>query len=499
MDNRKSFLKWILTIVVLAGVFAIAFFIPREPMTAEGSAKGPTPTPSPTPRTVAVYAEYTGDDVVIGNEFNEAKLYVTAVYEDGNEERVFDYRISNKVVKKVGENKFGVYYHGRTAEFFVWGKEELAVTEIFADYKGGDVIVSNSINKKDIEVTAFYNWPEKDPVKLKDAAYSISPSVITKPGNNVITITYEGLKTTIEIYGVAKEVVDAECEYIGKEAIVGSKLTLKDFQLKATYNDNSTGLIEKFQILNPKIVDEGENIITITWQDFVFDIPVQGTPKNSLSEAFRDLPDMDGYSTAIILNLSNAESGKSVDCLKVKPEDIKEAIDRVVVTTKYIGYELTYTDPEAYTEFPILTRVIRPEDYDPEKFAVYYTPNRKTIMAKLNGEYLDDEKTQYAFYMYEPGTYAMLEEISSKLVTSINFEKLYYTMKPDRNLSLEPVVMPLSAADRTVTYWSSDDYVCTVSETGKVYSVGPGECEIWVEANDGSGVYTVVYITVKEK
>ncbi len=499
MNNKKSIFKWISMMILLAGVFVICLFIPGEPMATEGSAKGPTQKPTPTPRTMGIYAEYTGDDVVIGNEFNEAKLIVTAEFEDGSQERVYDYRISNKVVKKVGENKFGVYYHGRTAEFIIFGKEELAVTEIVAEYKGGDVIVSNSVNKKDIEVTAFYNWPEKGPVTLKDAAYSISPSVITKAGRNVITITYEGLKTSIEVYGVTKEVESAECEYIGKEAIVGSRLTLKDFQLKVTYNDKTTGLIEKFQILNPKIVDEGENIITVTWQDYVFDIPVQGTPKNALSEAFRDLPDMEGYSTAIILNLSNAESGKSVDCLKVEPEDIKEAIDRVVITTKYIGYELTYTDPEAYTEFPILTRVIRPEDYDPDKFAVYYTPNRKTIMAKLNGEYLDDEKTQYAFYMYEPGTYAMLEEISSKLVTSINFEKRYYTMKPDRNLSLEPVVMPLSAADKTVTYWSSDEYVCTVSDTGKVYSVGPGECEIWVEANDGSGVYDVIYITVKEK
>lgn len=498
MDILKKF-KWIYAILG-AALVVLLFLIPKEPYEASGagSAPGPTPTNTPTPITVQIIAEYTGDDVVINTEINTAKLIVTAIYKDGGEERVYDYRLSNTMIRKVGENKIGVYYHGKSAEVIIFGKEELAVTYITADYVGEDVIVSNDVKKKDIVVTAYYNWPEKEPVVLKEANFSISPSKITKPGRNQINVTYERFRATVEVFGIEKEVVDAECHYIGKEAIVGSKLTNEDFQVVVKYNDDSTEKVDKFRILNPKIMGEGENIITVTWKDYIFDVPVNGVPKNVLAEAFKDV-DLQGASTALIFVVSHADYAKSVICSPIDQKDLKEAVDHVVVTTKYIGYELTYTHPEAYLEFPILTRVIRPEDYDPDKFAVYYTPNRKTIMAKCNGEYLDEERTQYAFYTYRPGTYALVEEISSKLVTSINLEKQYVTMKMDRNYSIEPIVMPLSAANRDVTYWSSDEYVCTVSENGKVTSVGPGECEIWIEAADGSGIYNILYITVKEK
>ena len=458
----------------------------------------PTATPTPTPRCKELIVEWHGDEVVVGNTFNTNDLHVYGIFTDDSMKRVYDYTLSTEEITKVGDNSIIVRYQGKVQRVIIPGKEELKVVELIAEYKGKGVIVTNEINKDDIEVYAFYNWPEKDPLKLKSSAFSITPSKVTKMGENTITVKYGDVTPTIEVEGLEKEVKDVECTYLGKGALVGTRLTREDFQVKVTYNDGSYAVQDKFSIVNPRIMDEGDNVITVTWQNYMFDVTVPGIAKDRLADAFEGIGDYDA-STVIVMIVSNDKRVKTISVDPVDQKYLTEAVDRVVVTTKFIGFDVNYKDPEVILEFPILTRVTRPDDYDPEKFGVYYTPNRKTIMARVNGEYIDDEQKQYAFYMWEPGTYAILEEISSKLVTSISVLENYITMKKDRTYSLEPVVRPLSAENQKLTYWSSDESVATVSDTGKVTSVGAGRCEIWIESTDGSGIYTIVTVNVKEK
>ena len=90
----------------------------------------------------------------------------------------------------------------------------------------------------------------------------------------------------------------------------------------------------------------------------------------------------------------------------------------------------------------------------------------------------------------------LVREVSNLLVTEIIVET-ELEMKVNRSFSLNPVVFPLNADNRSVTYRSTDEDVATVSDNGKIRTYSEGECEIWIEAEDDSGVYVVVNVVVK--
>ena len=117
-------------------------------------------------------------------------------------------------------------------------------------------------------------------------------------------------------------------------------------------------------------------------------------------------------------------------------------------------------------------------------------------MAKVIGDFLDEEKTEYEFVVYEPGMYIMVNEVTERLVTDIIVET-DLELKVNRSYALNPVVFPLTAENRDVTYYSTDEDVATVSPNGKIRTRGEGTCEIWIEAEDESGVFVVVTVKVK--
>ena len=504
MDRIKKIISTAAVFICIAAFAWILFNdTPKAPIeTYAGLTRTPTPTPTdtptPTPRVTEIVAEWQGDPVPIGTEINTSKLFVYAIYTDGSSKRVFDYDLLTKEVSKIGENRVYVRYQGRSAYVIIEGREQLKVKSLEATYTGGGVIVGNEIKKDDITVYAVYNWEEKEPLLLKSTTFAISPATVTKQGDNKITVTYGDVRTTVIVEGLERVAVPATCEYKGKGVFVGSRVTISDFAFKVKYNDGKEEALEKFTIVNPRIMGEGENIVTVMWQDFSFDVSVPGIPKEDLAGKFAGIPDYD-TTTMLVMVVSHDQRVKTLSASLLDRDKIKEAVEKVVVCGKYVGFEVSYTDPEAILEFPILARVTRPDDYDADKFGVYWTPNRKTIMARINGEYIDDEKKYYAFYIYEPGSYAILEEISSKLVTSINLPENSIVMKRDRNYSIETDIRPLSAENKALRYWSTDDTIAAVTENGKVYSMEAGECDIYVEATDGSGVYAVLHVTVKEK
>ena len=117
-------------------------------------------------------------------------------------------------------------------------------------------------------------------------------------------------------------------------------------------------------------------------------------------------------------------------------------------------------------------------------------------MAKLDGEFLDEQRTVYQFIVYNPGTYVLIHEVSNLLVTEIEVEEDMF-VRAGRNYSLTPVVIPSNAENKKISYWSSDESIATVSENGKIRTYEEGTCEIWIEAQDGSGVKAIITLHVK--
>lgn len=446
----------------------------------------------------SIMAVYVGEEVYVGADIPLGKIEVTAYYNDYSDAVVKDFTLSTSKVLKEGDNVISVTYAGKTDYIHVYGKAPLAVESIEAYYTGEPVIVGNSLNKSDFEVYVTYN-DGSEPKQVTN--FNLSPSIVELEGDNEITVSYGGVSTIVYgVYGEERLITDMRAKYVGPGVIVGKKVKKDEIEVIVTYNDGSEEATDAFEIYGEEILFEGDNYVFVYCESFDTEVVVFGVRgfaanyDNPISESF-DSPDL-SYQTEVTLGMNIGLEKEKFLLREVDSELLEYVVQRVVQTEDYLGFELVYDDDEMVTQFPMAMKVTVPDDFNSEKFGVYYTPNRSTIMLKVNGDFVDDDKTEYEFVVYEPGVYILVNEVSNRLVTEIIVEK-ELKLKENRSFSLNPVVFPLNAVDRTVSYRSTDEDVATVSSNGKIRTHSEGTCEIWIEAEDGSGVYTIVEVIVK--
>ena len=424
-----------------------------------------------------ITANYTGEELYIGSSIPAGKVDVYAYFSDGSFEKVRNFTLAEKKVTRAGLNTITVVYEGKTAEIYVYGKEPLAVEEIMAYYIGKPVIAGNDISKNDIEVQALYNDGTIKQIKN----FNISPSVAEQEGENEITVTYGNMETVITVYAEARYITEMRARYIGPGVIVGKRVPKEEIEVIVTYNDGSDEAIDSYEMYGDEILFEGENMVLVYCDAFMEEIIVPGVIgfaadyDNAISNYFTS-PDY-SYYTEVTLGVAPGLEPDKFMLRKADDEMVEYVVQRVVFTDRFIGFDLFYDDDEMVLNFPMAMKVTVPGDFDPEKFGVYYTPNKSTIMAKVDGEFLDEEQTEYEFIVYEPGTYILVNEVSNRLVEEIVVQT-EVELKENRSFSLNPVVFPLSAENRNVTYWSSDEDVATVSKNGKIRTHSEGTCEI---------------------
>ncbi len=463
----------------------------------------PTPTPTEEPVCTRLSVSSSGAELVVGDEVSKQDLNVRGVFYNGtvySSQNVTDYDILDPTIYEVGDNEIVVEYQGITASVKVKGKEPLEVVSITARYKGSSIIVSNAINKNDVEVKAHYNWTDKAPEVITN--FRLEPAIVENVGKNVIYVYYGNLDPVkIEVTGKEKTITKVEVTYLGGPVYVGNCVDESDIEVLVTYNDGSQDTVDNFQLTGDMINSVGSNRILVTYKGNTKVIDVIGIERPSA--IWNDIPGGWGssdVSTFVTLLVSRKKQAQSIIVSYVPWEEIDACVNRVFYTSNYLGFEITYEDPDAVMEFPVPCRVRVPEDFDPDNFAIYYSPNKETIMARINGEFLNDRKEFYVFNLEEaPGTYIMMDIADGKLVSSINIKEKDVKLRTNRNYSIEAVVLPDTAGNKELSYYSTDPNVATVSDKGKVKTLEPGECDIYVEAMDGSGVYEVIHITVTKK
>ena len=444
----------------------------------------------------SISATYTGDELFIGATIPVGKIDVYGYYSDGTYEKIRNFTLSTPTVLKAGVNIVSVIYEGKVEYIYVYGKAPLEVEEIFAYYVGNPVIAGSSVSKNDIQVEALYNDGTVKPIKN----FNISPSVAELEGENDIVVSYGDISTVIQVYAEPRYVTDMRARYIGPGVIIGKSVKKEEIEVIVTYNDGSDEAIDDYEIIGGEILYEGENIVIVYYDAFMTDISVRGVQgfaanyDNAISNYFTS-PDHYFY-TEVTLGM-NVGLEPDMFMLRTADEDMVEyVVQRVVPTNEFVGFELFYDDDEMVCQFPMAMKVTVPSGFDPEKFGVYYTPNQSTIMAKVDGEFTDETQEEYEFIVYEPGVYILVHEVSNRLVTDIIVET-EIKLRENRSYALNPVVFPLSAENRDVSYWSTDEDVATVSPNGKIRTHSEGTCEIWIEAEDGSGVNVIVTVEVK--
>jgi len=449
----------------------------------------------------SISASYTGEELYVGSTIPLGKIEVYAMYDDYSEELVKDFTLSTTKVLKEGDNIITVTYQGKKDSIHIYGKAPLAVEEIYGTYDDGGkpVIEGNPINKSNFEVYAVYN-DGSEPKKVTN--FTISPAIAEREGENKITISYGGCSCVEYVYAEERYITEMRATYKGPGCIVGKKVNRDDIEVIVTYNDGSEEATDEFETYGEKILFEGENYVLVYCEAFDAEIIVYGVRgfaanyDNAVSKQFTGGAD-NSCQTEVTLGMNIGLERNKFTLQEADSEMVEYMVHRVMKTDEYVGFEVVYDDDEMVTQFPMAMKVTLPEGFEQEKFGVYYTPNKSTIMAKVDGSFLENSENEYEFVVYEPGAYILVHEVSSRLVTEIIVDT-ELSLRENRSYSLNPVVFPIDAENKKVTYYSTDEDVATVSENGKIRTHSVGTCEIWIEAEDDSGVYVVVEVEVKK-
>jgi uncharacterized protein YjdB len=88
--------------------------------------------------------------------------------------------------------------------------------------------------------------------------------------------------------------------------------------------------------------------------------------------------------------------------------------------------------------------------------------------------------------------------IPKVLVSSISLNKTSLSLGTGKSETLTATVLPDNAADKTVSWTSSNTSIATVDDNGKVTAVATGTATITCSANDVSGVKTTCSVTVAD-
>ena len=114
---------------------------------------------------------------------------------------------------------------------------------------------------------------------------------------------------------------------------------------------------------------------------------------SSESSAVTAIPSYLKKSAVYVKSLANKTVKKAYRKLKVK-------------SGSYIAFDYGFTDTADESELPINVRITVPEGYDIDHTFLYYCPNRKTIVGRMNRKVINARTFECT--LFNTGTYMLV-------------------------------------------------------------------------------------------
>lgn len=366
--------------------------------------KGKADTFTVTGKTVKeINAYYTGGEHSVGNKINSKEVVVRVTYSDYSTETLEEgYTLTQAVISKAGNNEVIVVYSGKRASFTVIGTAAKMVESVYVSYLGGARVLGAAVREEDIMLTALYT----DGTTELIYNYTISPSAIQYIGVNNMTISFKGKSDKFVVEGIQKIITGITAKYTGGTVTVGRNVRLSDIVVTATYNDGSVGTETEFNIVGGgKVPAVGNNVMTIDAQGQKADITVIGIAASAAD--FNSAPSYqitNGRRTGTVgIDIPSGYFAKDIAVESIDSTLVKRLLTREIRSGDYIPFTIQFVDLDLDAEVPMTVQITLPSDYNVKGCSVYFTPNRKSVIARMNAEIVDDKYLQFVFF--HEGTY----------------------------------------------------------------------------------------------
>ena len=386
-----------------------SIIIMYEGLTAKASIYGRT--------LVAIYAACENDIYGVGNIPDSSEIVVNAEYSDGRKEIIEDeFEISPAVLEKEGKQEITVTYKGLEAKCYVWARKKPPVTAINVSHEG-KIYTGCEINKKDFTVIAVY----EDQTTEKIHTFQLSRDVFYDSGIQPLTITYGGVSKPIDLEVTERYITGIRAEYAGSVVVVGRKFRSDNLHVYIKYVDGAEEEITDYTIHTRKVRYIGTNTFTVYYGDsFSAEVIVEGTEyiKPNFDYVSSAKTEVDGTKITVDTAIPVYMEPDSTIIEGLEKKTVRKAYRKLGLKRgKFIAFEYYFADDNNELELPLTIRVTLPEGYDIDHSFLYYCPNKKTIMGRMNRTVIDDKTFECT--LFKVGTYML---VNSPQLTEDEFE-----------------------------------------------------------------------------
>ena len=343
----------------------------------------------------------------VGNMPDCKDLTVLAKYNDNSEEFIDDgFSISPEKLDTPGVHEVTVSYYGKEATCEVEALQWTSISAINVAYNKSEILTNSQIKKEDFTVMAVYTDLSTERV----TTFTLSREVFYDSGKQPLTITYGGFSRSIELNVVERYVVGLRAEYTGGVVVTGKKYRSDKMHVYLKYVDGEEVETKDYTVHNRKIRYIGNNTITVYYgEKFSADVVIEGVElikpnfdyASSKSAEVGDLKVTVDTAVPVYLDL---------DCTSVEPiakKEMKKAYRRLGLKKgKYIAFEYSFVDEDNELELPLTIRVTIPDGFDMEHTFMYFCPNKKSILGRMNRNVINDRTFECT--IFKVGTYMLV-------------------------------------------------------------------------------------------
>lgn len=154
---------------------------------------------------------YSGGSLYVGEALKREDLVVRQLLSNGSELVITDYNIDFTPQKKPGTYYCTIYYDGLSIKFpvTVIDRPAAEIESLVATYRG-NITVGMNLDTDKLSVIAHYADGTTKVLSYKD--YTITYTVLERPGTCLVTIEYSGCKTVINVDYVEAGVISLNAE-----------------------------------------------------------------------------------------------------------------------------------------------------------------------------------------------------------------------------------------------------------------------------------------------
>lgn len=359
----------------------------------------------------SLYAFYTGELVSVGNRVGSENLDVSLYYSDGSYEKLEDYQVANPVITAVGTQKVRIIYGSLNTTVDVIGIASKPISMLTAVYDGEGVPQGTQIPESNMYVTALYT----DGTTERIYNYTVVPATVENLGDNKMYASYGGKTAEFTVKGIELVVESITVSYSGGSVEVGDYVDEKDVTVTAAYNNGTKAKVTDFTLLFSRITVTGENTVNVMYggQRASFKVTGVASTKTNFTNAAAFTVKNTVRSAKVQVSLPKKLEKTAVTGKSLKPDRVAGVVGKLKTEViDYIAFDLVLEDETQDDIFPLSVRIELPSYYKKDQTFLYFTSNRKSVIARMNTSYTTENVMEAT--VFRTGTYILVYEQEPK-------------------------------------------------------------------------------------